>query len=41
MESDRPDEISAEQREFSRRRFLRRAGGAAAALPLYGGSPAS
>ena len=37
MESDRPDEISKEQREFSRRRFLRRLGVAAAGVPLYGG----
>ena len=37
MESDRPDEISKEQREFSRRRFLRRVGVAAAGVPLYGG----
>ncbi len=34
MGSDRQDEISNEQREFSRRRFLRNAGVAAAA---YGG----
>ena len=37
MASDGHDEISKEQREFSRRRFLRRAGVAAAAIPLYGG----
>jgi simple sugar transport system substrate-binding protein len=37
MASDRPDEVSKEQREYSRRRFLRYAGGAAAAVPLYGG----
>jgi simple sugar transport system substrate-binding protein len=37
MESDRPDEISKEQRELSRRRFLKHAGVAAAAVPLYGG----
>ena len=37
MGSDKPDVVSEEQREFSRRRFLRRAGVAAAALPLYGG----
>jgi simple sugar transport system substrate-binding protein len=35
--SDRPDEISKEQRELSRRRFLKHAGVAAAAVPLYGG----
>ncbi|MGH3001483.1 MAG: substrate-binding domain-containing protein [Gaiellaceae bacterium] len=34
MASDKPDEVSKEQREFSRKRFLRRAGVAAAA---YGG----
>jgi simple sugar transport system substrate-binding protein len=34
MASDRPEEVSKEQREFSRRRFLRNAGVAAAA---YGG----
>ncbi len=37
MASDGHDEISNEQREFSRRRFLRNAGVAAAAVPLYGG----
>ncbi len=37
MATDGHDEISKEQREFSRRRFLRRAGVAAAAIPLYGG----
>ncbi len=37
MESDRPDEVSKEQREYSRRRFLRHAGVAAAAVPLYAG----
>ena len=37
MAADGRDEISKEQREFSRRRFLRRAGVAAAAIPLYGG----
>ena len=37
MASDKPDEVSKEQREFSRRRFLRHAGVAAAAVPLYGG----
>jgi simple sugar transport system substrate-binding protein len=37
MAADRHDEISREQREFSRRRFLRRAGAAAAAIPLYAG----
>ncbi len=37
MTSDGHDEISNEQREFSRRRFLRNAGVAAAAVPLYGG----
>ena len=34
MASDRPEEVSKEQREFSRRRFLRNAGVATAA---YGG----
>ena len=37
MASDGHDEVSKEQREFSRRRFLRHAGVAAAAVPLYGG----
>jgi simple sugar transport system substrate-binding protein len=37
MAADGRDEISRQQREFSRRRFLRRAGVAAAAMPLYGG----
>ena len=37
MASDKPDEVSKEQRELSRRRFLRNAGVAAAAVPLYGG----
>jgi simple sugar transport system substrate-binding protein len=37
MASDGHDETSKEQREFSRRRFLRYAGVTAAALPLYGG----
>jgi simple sugar transport system substrate-binding protein len=37
MGSDRADEISKEQRELSRRRFLKHAGVAAAAVPLYGG----
>jgi simple sugar transport system substrate-binding protein len=37
MASDKPDEVSKEQREYSRRRFLRYAGGAAAAVPLYAG----
>lgn len=37
MASEGHDEISKEQREFSRRRFLKRAGVAAAALPLYAG----
>jgi simple sugar transport system substrate-binding protein len=37
MGSDQQGGMSAEQREFSRRRFLRRAGGAAAAVPLYAG----
>ena len=37
MAADGHDEVSKEQREFSRRRFLRQAGVAAAAVPLYGG----
>lgn len=37
MGSDKPDEISKEQREFSRRRFLRHAGVVAAAAPVYAG----
>jgi len=37
MDSDRQDEISKEQREYSRRRFLKYAGGAAAAGTAYGG----
>ena len=37
MASDKPDEVSKEQRELSRRRFLRNAGVAAAAVPMYGG----
>jgi len=37
MASDGHDEVSKEQRELSRRRFLRRAGMAAAAMPLYAG----
>jgi len=37
MAADGHDEVSKEQREFSRRRFLRRAGVAAAVVPLYGG----
>jgi simple sugar transport system substrate-binding protein len=37
MAADGHDEVSKEQREFSRRRFLRHAGVAAAAVPLYGG----
>ena len=37
MESDKPDEVSEAQREFSRQRFLRRVGVAAAAAPLYAG----
>ena len=37
MSSDGHDEITKEQWEFSRRRFLRNAGVAAAAVPLYGG----
>jgi simple sugar transport system substrate-binding protein len=37
MTSDGHDEISREQREFSRRRFLRNAGVAAAAVPMIGG----
>ena len=37
MAADGHDGISKEQRELSRRRFLRRAGVAAAAVPLYGG----
>jgi len=35
--SDKPDEVSKEQREFSRKRFLRNAGVAAAAVPMYAG----
>jgi len=37
MGSDKQDEVSKEQREVSRRRFLKHAGMAAAAVPLYGG----
>jgi len=37
MASDMPDEVSKEQREFSRRRFLRNAGVVAAASPIYAG----
>jgi simple sugar transport system substrate-binding protein len=37
MASDRPDEISNEKLEVSRRRFLRWAGGAAAGATAYGG----
>ena len=37
MGSDRQDEVHDEQREVSRRRFLKHAGLAAAAVPLYGG----
>ncbi|MGZ4385190.1 MAG: twin-arginine translocation signal domain-containing protein, partial [Gaiellaceae bacterium] len=37
MSADGHDDISKEQREFSRRRFLKHAGVAAAAIPLYGG----
>ncbi len=37
MASDGHDEVGKEQREFSRRRFLRYAGVAGAAVPLYGG----
>ncbi len=37
MASDKPDEVSKEQREFSRRRFLRNAGGVVAAAPIYAG----
>ena len=37
MASDKPVEISKEQRELSRRRFLRHAGAAAAAAPIYAG----
>src|SRR5579862_2384284 len=37
MTSDRPDEVSKEQLEYSRRRFLRYAGGAAAAGTAAGG----
>ncbi len=37
MASDKPDEVSKEQRELSRRRFLRNAGVAAAAVPMYAG----
>ena len=37
MASDRPEEISKEQWDFSRRRFLRWAGGAAAGAAAYGG----
>jgi len=37
MASDKPDEISKEQREFSRRRFLKHAGVVAAAAPMYAG----
>jgi len=35
--SDKPEEVSKEQWEFSRRRFLRYAGGAAAGATAYGG----
>ena len=37
MAADGHDEVGKEQRELSRRRFLRNAGVAAAAVPLYGG----
>jgi simple sugar transport system substrate-binding protein len=37
MASDGHDETSKEQREFSRRRFLRYAGVTAASVPVYGG----
>jgi simple sugar transport system substrate-binding protein len=37
MASDGYDEVSKEQREFSRRRFLKRAGAAAAVVPAYAG----
>jgi len=37
MAADGHDEISKEQREFSRRRFLRNAGAVAAAAPIYAG----
>ena len=37
MASDKPVEISKEQRELSRRRFLKHAGAAAAAAPIYAG----
>ena len=37
MASDKPDEVSREQREFSRRRFLKHVGVAAAAAPVYAG----
>jgi len=37
MKSDKHTEISKEQRELSRRRFLRHAGMLAAAVPMYGG----
>ena len=37
MAADGRDDVTNEHRELSRRRFLRRAGMAAAAIPLYGG----
>jgi simple sugar transport system substrate-binding protein len=37
MASDKPDEISKAQREFSRRRFLRNAGLVVATAPVYAG----
>jgi simple sugar transport system substrate-binding protein len=37
MPNDKPREVSPERREFSRRRFLKNAGMAAAAMPLLGG----
>src|ERR1700690_1808393 len=37
MAEDGHDEVSKEQREFSRRRFLRHAGVVAASVPVYGG----
>ncbi len=37
MAADGHDEVGKEQRELSRRRFLRHAGVAAAAVPVYGG----
>ena len=37
MAADGHDEITEKQRDFSRRRFLRNAGAAAAAVPIYAG----